>query len=175
MSSLAAGDWVEVNGVESELAGTAGTLARVIDLHGDITVLDRDVSGHSSEEHPRLRRWDQRSGPAVQVVTEWIELEAGIEIRFSDGGYRCGDYWTIPARPATASIEWPEDRSPDGIEHRFAPLALITWHQVANTWKPNIQDCRRVFTPLTDLHAEISCLRREVSQLRRLAADALHG
>lgn len=165
--ALSAADWVEVSGDETEIAGGAGTLARVTDLPDDVTVvLDRDVARHSTETHARLRRWDQQSGPTVPLTLDWFELEAGIEIRFSDGAYRCGDYWTIPARPATGSIEWPEDRPPDGIDHRFAALASVTWHQSANNWTPKIRDCRRVFSPMTELHAEVSRLRRELDELR---------
>ena len=79
--------------------------------------------------------------------TEWLNLENGIQIQFQqavDGvpaTYRTGDYWLIPARTATGDIEWPtqagEDRQgnltcvpaalpPDGVDHRFAPLAVIT-------------------------------------------------
>ena len=173
VSSLTAGDWVEVSGVDSELAGAAGTLARVVALQHEVCELDRDVSRHRHESHPRLRRWDQRSGPGVEVASEWIELEAGIKVRFSEGAYRVGDYWTIPARPATGSIEWPEDRPPDGIERRFAPLALVTWDCAASMRNPVIRDCRRVFTPLTELYGELSRLRAEVSDLRK-RADAVH-
>ncbi|MEP6601558.1 MAG: DUF6519 domain-containing protein, partial [Nitrospirota bacterium] len=79
--------------------------------------------------------------------TEWLNLENGIQIQFQpavDGvsaTYRTGDYWLIPARTVTGDIEWPtqagEDRQgnrtcvpaalpPDGVDHRFAPLAVIT-------------------------------------------------
>jgi hypothetical protein len=170
--SLAAGDWVEVSGEESEFTGAVGTVARVRELHDGITVeLDRDVSVHSSERHPRLRRWDQTSGPLVPVGTEWLELENGVEIRFSDGGYRSGDYWTIPARTVNASIEWPQDRTPDGIEHRFAPLALVTWDRAGST-RPRIEDCRRVFMPLTELQQELAHLRQEVAELRKRRANS---
>ena len=164
-SELAVGDSVEVSGDESELRGDAGTLACVTDVRdqGTIVVLDQDVSCHAGEARPRIRRWDQRSA-AVPVDTEWVELEAGIEVRFSDGTYRSGDYWTLPARPATASIEWPEDRTPDGIEHRLCPLALVTWGQAG---RAKIRDCRRPFSPLTTMHAELARLRREVDELRK--------
>jgi len=169
---LVVDDWVEVSGDESESASVAGALARVTELRGDATVvLDRAVSLHCGEGHTRLRRWDQRSGPALPLATEWTELEAGIEVRFSAGEYRSGDYWTIPARPATGSIEWPEDRAPDGVEHRYAPVALVTWSQAAKALDPTIRDCRRVFTPLTELHAELSRLGREVAELRKHRAD----
>jgi hypothetical protein len=171
-SSLAVGNWVEVSGDESELAGTVGTVARVRDLHDRITVeLDQDVSLHSSEGHPRLRRWDQTSGPLVPVGTEWLELENGVQIRFSESVYRAGDYWTIPARTINASIEWPQDRTPDGIEHHVAALALVRWDR-AGTTRPRIDDCRRVFLPLTELHQELVQLRQEVTELHKCRSNS---
>jgi hypothetical protein len=164
---LSVDDWVEVSGDETEIAGDAGTLARITNLPDDSTVvLDRDVSRQSIETSPRLRRWDHQRGPTLPLTLDWFELEAGIEIRFSEGAYRCGDYWTIPARPATGSIEWPDDRPPDGIDHRFAALALVTWQQSADGWTPKVRDCRRVFRTMTDLYAELSRLRRELDELR---------
>lgn len=70
----------------------------------------------------------------------WFALENGIEIQFSgdaDTTYRTGDYWLIPVRVATGDLLWPwKDPSPDGaaplavqpphgIEHHYAPLAII--------------------------------------------------
>jgi hypothetical protein len=168
---LTVGDWVEVSGEESELDGAVGTLARIADVRETTVVLDGDVSRHSGERRPRIRRWDQRTGATVPVTTDWVDLENGIEIRFCDGEFRSGDYWTMPARPATGSIEWPEDRPPDGIEHRLCPLALVTWKQAENAWKPTILDCRRAFSPLTEVHEELARLQLEVSELRsRLTA-----
>jgi hypothetical protein len=167
-SGLAVRDWIEVSGDESELVGAVGTLARITDVRDGATavVLDRDVSRHRDEGHPRVRRWDQRGGATVPVATDWVELENGIEVCFSGEAFRSGDYWTIPARPATGSIEWPEDRPPDGIEHQLCPLALITWEQAENGWKTMIRDCRRHFSPLTEVHEELARLRLEIAELR---------
>jgi hypothetical protein len=44
---------------------------------------------------------------------------------------------------------------------------------VSNTTNPVVEDCRRVFMPLTELYEELSRLRHEVSQLRK-RADAVH-
>ncbi len=172
--TLDSGDWVEVGGDDVEQAGVVGTLARIADIRDDgtLVVLDRDVSRHRGEGHPRIRRWDQRSGATVPVSTDWFELEAGIEVRFSDGEFRSGDYWTVPARPGTRPIEWPEDEPPCGIEHRLCPLALVTWAQAENGWKPMIQDCRRPFSSLTDIHEELGRLQLEIDELRnRLAGE----
>ena len=73
----------------------------------------------------------------------WLELEDGIRIQFQPDTaqlpaphqYRNGDYWLIPARVATGDVEWPGDPGapgvpsavpPHGIDHRYAPLAVIS-------------------------------------------------
>jgi hypothetical protein len=83
-----------------------------------------------------------------QAGTAWLNLEDGIKIQFqpADTGqtpsrYRTGDYWLIPARTETGDIEWPQDidkdaqgnpltvpvaKPPDGIDHHYAPLAVIS-------------------------------------------------
>jgi hypothetical protein len=167
--TLAVGDWVEVSGEETELAGVVGTLARVEEVAegGNSVTLDRDVSKHRNEAHPRVRRWDQRSGATVPVSSDWIELEAGIEVRFSGGEFRPGDYWTIPARPGTGLVEWAVDEPPYGVDHRLCPLAFVTWEGADKAPKPVVQDCRRVFSPLTEVQAQLARLESEVTELRR--------
>lgn len=110
----------------------------------------------SSTNHPLLRRWDhQRDSLRDGALTlkegtgedekEWIALEDGIQIQFpalaqgeqQPHTYRSGDYWLIPARVATGDVEWPKEKdttgtevpkalSPHGIEHHYAPLAVIS-------------------------------------------------
>jgi hypothetical protein len=106
-------------------------------------------------KHPRLRRWDFRSEddedralPVTEASgdepSDWIALEDGIQIQFpvaeatgDPRTYRSGDYWLIPARTATGDVEWksrtdssgrkgPEALPPHGIDHHYAPLAVIT-------------------------------------------------
>jgi hypothetical protein len=74
----------------------------------------------------------------------WLSLENGIQIQFQPpdsakpNQYRTGDYWLIPARSATGDVEWPVEmdtsnnpaqvpvaKPPEGITHRYAPLAVI--------------------------------------------------
>ncbi|MFJ5730392.1 DUF6519 domain-containing protein [Streptomyces paradoxus] len=102
--------------------------------------------GRLAHLNPYLRRWDHRGGPrrkgrstalrggAIPVTEgEWLPLEDGVEVYFAKGGaYRTGDHWTVPARTATGSVEWPVDQarrpllqSPAGIARHFAPLALV--------------------------------------------------
>jgi hypothetical protein len=67
--------------------------------------------------------------------------------------YRTGDYWLIPARTATGDVDWPgevgqpEARPPHGIEHHYAPLAVVV--SAANT-ADNPVDCRYKYIPLRE-------------------------
>lgn len=97
--------------------------------------------------------------------TRWIAIENGIQVQFlpasGDGTepnlYRAGDYWLIPARVATGDIEWPVKapvkagdrshplpRSPHGIRHHYAPLAILAVKDEGWT----VSDCRCEFVPL---------------------------
>jgi hypothetical protein len=77
-----------------------------------------------------------------------------VQIYFEpDGTYRTGDYWLIPARTATGDVEWPKERDeegnpipealpPHGIEHHYAPLAIIS----VNGDGVAVEDCRCRFS-----------------------------
>jgi len=88
----------------------------------------------------------------------WVELENGVQIQFADpdANYRPGDYWLIPARVATGDVEWPTETvpvaaqtttrvplalPPHGVDHHYAPLAVIT---VDGTMVTRETDCRMV-------------------------------
>ena len=103
----------------------------------------------------KVRRWDhtQQDDDLLQdgaiPIDEGvlIDLEDGVQIQFAENTpatqYRSGDYWLIPARVATGDVEWPKQPAPDprdntktievpkpipphGVEHHYAPLALLT-------------------------------------------------
>ncbi len=103
----------------------------------------------------------------------WIQLEKGIKVMFlknngNDGGaneYRTGDYWLITARAATGDIEWPKmdvendtvkpcALGPHGIDHHYAPLAVISFasnnmsKSIANA---NIFRCRKIYQKVFNL------------------------
>jgi len=75
----------------------------------------------------------------VDIAQGWINLEDGVQVRFDEANlatYRRGDYWLIPARVATGNVVWPTElgaaqqlepvaRSPDGVDHHYAPLAIV--------------------------------------------------
>jgi Family of unknown function (DUF6519) len=145
-SQLDVGDWMEVVDDARVLGGPPAHLHRVedIDLAERRVTLDAipaDGTGTDPTRHPFLRRWDQQQSTEVKfgddkaitaVDDVWLPLEDGVEVRFAAGTYRSGDYWLIPARVETGTIEWPKSRDgvpiplpPRGIEYHYAPLALV--------------------------------------------------
>ena len=84
--------------------------------------------------------------PIVESNDTWLELEQGVQIQFAPIAdpatvYQTGDYWLIPARTATGDVEWPTEHGTDGaghavdvpvavppagVEHHYAPLAVVT-------------------------------------------------
>ena len=115
--------------------------------------------------HPYLRRWDEdevlttKAGltidsqdQAIDVVAgTWIDLEDGVQVQFSAGTYRAGDYWLIPARVVTGNVEWPADASgnplalpPLGVRYHVAPLAVVETGG-------SVTDVRKQFPPQAGL------------------------
>jgi hypothetical protein len=164
------GDWIEVTDDRHELWSVTGAFTRIVEVkdnvlkfstssvHGESITKDNFPEGFN----PKVRRWDGEENPVILETPcdedDWIELENGIEIQFSKGHYRTGDYWLIPARPK--GILWkgvdgvPKHRLPDGIEHHYCPLALIRYDKCGFTL---LSDCRRLFPALTDLN--VQCAR----------------
>ena len=144
-------DWVEVVDDRSTLHRRLDPPAQLEPLHKveDVDLFDHRLTldgvlsspiGQMPHLHPLLRRWDGRADRGVAEIQEdiWLELEDGVQIRFSAGPdgspqrYRTGDYWLIPARVKTGDVIWPQKAGgepyslpPEGIEEHFAPLALV--------------------------------------------------
>jgi hypothetical protein len=159
-SALQVGNWVEfdaLGGLDGDLAGELLEVKRVDIANRDVH-LERAPGAarpadpleiESTARNPIvLRRWDQGADPgrrhAARLVEgavpveegQWITLELGIQVWFEPSSrqahlYRSGDYWLIPARVATADVDWPRHdghpvaRPPQGVRHHYAPLALI--------------------------------------------------
>lgn len=117
---------------------------------------------HSDETFFRL--WDDIRAIAdfPTGLAQPVELENGIQLAFDApaadlGNYRPGDYWTFPVRAVGVDFDpsvWPSNAPPTGVVYHRAPLAVLNWDagpvaQLAGS--PAIQDCRRVFHPLTRL------------------------
>jgi hypothetical protein len=158
---FANGQYVELVDDATELAGGAGPLMQVVDVSPaarTITVNETLTAVDPQELrdfHYKLRRWDSAGAlPAASPDGDgFVDLEGGIQVRFSEGTYKTGDYWLVPARSATGEIEWPEDEDlpPAGIEHRYAPLALVMAATVEGERRLLVlSDCRRLFPPVTE-------------------------
>lgn len=158
---FANGQYVELVDDATELAGEAGPLMQIVDVDPaarTITVGESLTAVDQQELrdfHYKLRRWDSEGAlPASARDGGFVELEGGIQVRFSEGLYNTGDYWLIPARAATGEIEWPEDKAlpPAGIEHHLAPLALVMAATVDEEKRLLVlSDCRPLFPPVTEL------------------------
>jgi hypothetical protein len=156
-------DWVEVLDDAVELSGQPGTPARV----SQINQLDRSltltpaVPSLDPSRHPRLRRWDMpatdSNAPArdrlIAVGDDPVDLEDGIQVRFSGGGFRTGDWWAIPARTLTGTAGPLVDAPPQGIAHHYCRLALVKWKLVNGKLQATVADCRPDFPPLTAIEA----------------------
>lgn len=156
-------EWVELLDDGNELKGTPGTLVKLLKAEGTTMTVnpgtadgsfDRDDFGAGA----KVRRWDSDGAVAV-TLGDWIALERGVQVRFSPGSYRPGDFWLVPARTATADVDWPRDprqpqprpqpRPPHGVTHAWASLALV---KVAGG-NVTALDCRDRFPSLTALQA----------------------
>jgi hypothetical protein len=175
-STLSAGDWVEISDDDTIFRHVVHPLRRVesVDRQRNIVTLQA-IAGEGmtthKDRHPVLTRWDHKQGDprrgglelkdGAALIREggnnWLKLENGIQVLFeSDPAqtYRSGDYWLIPARTATGSIEWPQDstgplaQGPHGIEHHYAPLAIVKFDGNAIAlWRP----FRRKFSNSTEI------------------------
>src|SRR5882672_4751359 len=159
---FAAGCWVELSDDGLDLNGKPGHLVKLTSVQSDRLSVDPgagSIAWTAQLDNPKVRRWDQSENDnttlvdgAIPIVESsaqnptWIDLEDGIQVRFaSGGGYRSGDYWLIPARVATGSIEWESDaqgdsllKAPQGVKHHYAPLGFIGLRE----GRAHFDDCR---------------------------------
>ena len=164
-------DWVEVSDDATELAGNPGTLVKITKIDPDnILTLTGPVTGYDINGHPKVRRWDSAGAVAVSIPAGndgYLPLEGGVEVKFTLGTFRTGDYWLIPARTIPGQYgesEWPQEGGnpavllPFGITHHYCRLAVITAEMVSGAVAiTNVDDCRKKFPPLTELPAGGKC------------------
>ena len=183
---FAGGQWVEIIERESELKNAPHPLVQIEAIQPETRTitLKTSAAAFAKKTGLKLRRWDQSENAAedgVKITQGWLNLEGGIEVLFSQGSYRPGDYWLIPARTATGEIEWPPFEIPNtapiaqppaGIRHHFCRLALIEARTVSSppasppvVGLTVLQDCREEFPPLTGICAEDVCFDNSVCNL----------
>jgi hypothetical protein len=154
-------DQVEVSDDTSDLANTPyalQTIATVMPATREIK-LNAAYPAVDLARHPKIQRWDGTGN--IDPSAHWQPIEWGLQVEFTAGTYRPGDYWLIPARTATGSdagfIAWSTDDAgnalpaePQGIEHHYAPLGLVDFDGQNFV---GVEDCRALFPPLTDITA----------------------
>ena len=174
---FAGGQWVEIVDEESTLKSTPHALVQIDKIGpapGEITV-KTSVSPLAGLPGLKLRRWDQTinagSTGVSAALANWIDLEGGIQVEFSAGQYHAGDYWLIPARTATAEIEWPPYQIPNsnpipqpprGVRHHYGKLAIIDVKAGTVSVK---EDCRKKFPTLTEICADDICFDNDNCEL----------
>lgn len=169
-TALRKDDWVEVLDEARLLKGQPGFFARIADTNGTRVSLGEvrhpdTLAAITNAGQPDLtvlpatgivRRWEGGLPVAVQIG-QWVPLENGVEVRFAAGRVATREYWTIPARSLSASIEWPLDEATGegaqlparGIAHHYCALGLV--NRAGNGDWSVASDCRNLFPPLTAL------------------------
>lgn len=157
------GNWVEISDDGLELNGLPGQLAQITKVDSAVKLVTLNVPATltlNPGRHPKLRRWDGVGAVKFAAGDSFLDLENGVQVRFFAGSFKTADYWTVAARTATAdtqsgNIEWPRDnanqpvaQSPFGIKHHYCRLAMAHWD---GSKFDAIEDCRKVFPPLTEL------------------------
>jgi hypothetical protein len=176
--SFQPGQWVEIIDEHMALAHQRGHLLQIDTIdpgRKEITIKPATpVPPVAPNSLVLLRRWDNQGSLAdadgismspQPIVLEHGQWPSGIQVAFTAGTYRSGDYWTIPARTAVSSesgtIEWPVDgsdqplaQSPHGIVHHYCPLALVDYtHSNGRYALASEGDCRPRFPSLTRIEA----------------------
>ena len=160
---FAIGQWVELSDDASELTGKPGQLVQITNISetGEAMIsvnpapqlFPSSPDGLDLDQNPKLRRWEHTG---VVDTSGPIDLEGGIQVQFSNGTYKTGDYWLIPARTAIGQIGWPTTdepnpipiaQPPSGITHHYCRLALID--VAGNPDNITKDDCRAIFPSLT--------------------------
>jgi len=141
---FAANQWVEISDDTNEFGSTPnqpGQLCQISSVSPSgqppSITFTTTVPAVDPTRNARVRRWDQlgtgTAGDMPLSVTTPVDIENGIQVTFTPGTYKSGDYWLIPARTASGTIDWPPCGSngaacqpANAIRVFTTPLALIT-------------------------------------------------
>jgi hypothetical protein len=171
VTALAQDQWVEVQDEAAWRAGVPGHMVRLGEVNGleiavaevrdpvsnlPLTDVDGDPLVAALPAAGLLRRWE--GGPPAPVAADTpLALEAGIEVRLGAGRLSPGDWWTIPARTLTASVEWPADPATgtplavpaQAVARHYMSLGIV--RRAADGRLEVVSDCRRIVPPLASL------------------------
>lgn len=171
LDEFSPGRWIELTDDGHELRGKKGVFLKIKEKNGEKIKVEPSLEdvGWNPDDFSgliKIRRWDSNGAVKVEIPAGnegFLKLEDGVEIKFEQGKeYKTGDYWLIPARRATADIEWPKDgannpksKTPDGIKHHYGQLALVEIND--EVFVSFIQDCRESFPPLNEIQIGQGC------------------
>jgi len=151
--AFAGNQWVELTDDVLELSGQPGQFLQIDHVNAATRVVSLKTAPAAVNlvRNAKLRRWDNAGLMTVAAPATnngFVALENGVEVKFEAGNYKTGDYWLIPARVATGSIEWPfsAPQPPLGVTHHYSRLAVATLAGGSLT----LQDCRTFFAALAD-------------------------
>ena len=162
------GDDLEFRGQPGRLALILKVDYDVITL--DRSVSRNELGAHPKvrrwdQTAPEKMQLEDGAIPILEGNNRWVALEDGIEVQFpaplkksAVNQYQTGDHWFFPARTVTGEIEFPDEDIetdvaesatkepkslvPQGVNHYFAPLALVGVDQ--GKPKTILHDLRRV-------------------------------
>jgi Family of unknown function (DUF6519) len=143
---------VEFTDATRTLNGQPGIHATVKTVQGNQLTVEWKTSDRPSKDSKDpiiVRRWDCTDAIAIDR-SKAHELEQSITVQFEPSKlYKTGDYWLIPSRALTGSIELPsatEPQSPHGTRHRYCRLALL---KLDGNQFSVLTDYRSIFKPIT--------------------------
>jgi Family of unknown function (DUF6519) len=145
-TTLGSGHWRVVYGANVTL-GSNGTLTLPNPGSADVFFGSPPANGSVF-----FRLWN-----AIDLISDFdgltpLPLQDGILLKFDPAvgaNYVAGDYWTFSVRAGEITNVTPliDQKPPEGIHYHRVPLGIIEWTAA----DPNIEDCRRIFQPLTRL------------------------
>jgi Family of unknown function (DUF6519) len=146
--------WLEIIDEEQELKNMPGTLVQLVkaknnQLEFNLSkvrgTLPTATKSDARTKKIKVRRWHDNASGEILITKDFISIEDGISVKFETEfqpvptesqpvpqEFRTGDFWLIPARESTQSIEWSRDdlqrfqpQPPQGIYHQYTPIALV--------------------------------------------------
>ncbi|MEL6721154.1 MAG: DUF6519 domain-containing protein, partial [Bacteroidota bacterium] len=152
---FAAGQWCEIVNDYSTFHNIPYPLVKIKEVKNATKEILLDPSSSipsfNDQEVFKLRRWDHQSDSNdgdIPLKTNWVDIEAGIQVKFDNGHYKTGDFWLVEARTLTNDIKLRSSDNGEalGIQHQYAQLAVL---KVNNGNLILVDDCRSQFPPLT--------------------------
>ena len=160
-----------VEGYVAALGGPVGVLAAPYDPDTKTVRFPAPLpAGYTDpKENPRLylRVWEELVTGAklgAPVSLTGTGLQVTISSEDSRGRLHVDDFWCVGVRPSTPTTVYPArylraPQPPDGPRRWVCPLAVVEWQAdpATGTRLAVLEDCRRHFSPLTELDADGCC------------------